>query len=255
MHSIWLCAKSELFMKMMNKRQLIEFCETGEGKLGLLPWELAIETMVGLDAVHPRAQRVFVDIWVKHPFRLDDEDLLYAWLRKITPNEEEAMKLLAMRTAGTVIAGRRKGRIKLAGKKKSPPWEALQPAPVKARTVQEFDRHLDQIEQEQLAEPRILHELQSEFNAFSQREAVPPELAQRYTRVVRASWRRFADEWLSTCEEAPQPDRGLLNAIKTMRDIYARAGEETLPDGKLANSEIESRLAKLDALVPSQYRK
>jgi hypothetical protein len=59
MHSIWLCAKSELFMKMMNKRQLIEFCETGEGKLGLLPWELAIETMVGLDAVHPRAQRVF----------------------------------------------------------------------------------------------------------------------------------------------------------------------------------------------------
>jgi hypothetical protein len=75
-------------MKMMNERQLIEFCETGEGKLGLLPWERAIETMVGLDAVHPRAQRVFVDIWVKHPFRLDDEDLLYARLRKITPRRQ-----------------------------------------------------------------------------------------------------------------------------------------------------------------------
>jgi len=44
----------------------------------------------------PGAQRVFVDIWVKHPFRLDDEDLLYAWLRKITPDEEEAKKLLAL---------------------------------------------------------------------------------------------------------------------------------------------------------------
>jgi hypothetical protein len=32
---------------------------------------------------------------VRYPFHLDDEDLLYAFLRKITPHEEEAKKLLA----------------------------------------------------------------------------------------------------------------------------------------------------------------
>jgi hypothetical protein len=124
----------------------------------------------------------------------------------------------------------------------------------KKRTVQEFDRRLDQIEQAETSEPTMLSKLQGEFDTFSKIEAVPSELVQRFTRVVRGAWRRFAEEILSACEQSPVPDQGLLNTLRMVREIYARAGEERLPDGKFANYEIESRLDKLAALVPRTGR-
>jgi hypothetical protein len=124
----------------------------------------------------------------------------------------------------------------------------------KKRTVQEFDRRLDQIEQAKTSEPTKLSKLQREFDSFSKIEAVPSELAQRFTRVVRGAWRRFAEEILSACEQSPVPDQGLLNTLRMVREIYDGAGEERLPDGKFANYEIESRLDKLAALVPRTGR-